>query len=421
MKLESHPGVDIVGGKYYRFRLPGGGARYLPGAPSDPEFEAVYLALVEGREVKLVDRRTKAKRDTRSLTLQGLEPRTFGAAWLCVQKSEDWRKCDAKTRENQSHIAEDFLRAPINPADPKGVLWRDCPVADLKRRHIDDNILFPLFAARPHQKKTCLVVMRKMIGYAIKQEWVEADVTLRHKLPKKGKSSWLPWTNFLCAKFERTFEIGTMARTVFELAYNLGLRRSDIAASLRWELIDTVRVKLPSGEVRTVTGFLFDVYKNRNRTDKDAVFLPINQRLAKALAPIARESGPVLAKANGKPYRIDSLSMMMRRFWGPQAGIPVGYSLHGIRKVMGRRLAYAGASTKQAQAVFSHADEQTTAIYQQSALQTVMAIQGLDAVDQMGDELEVLEVFDRREVTPADMLSSVATGALPGKPVKKAA
>ncbi|MFB9980850.1 hypothetical protein ACFSQQ_22340 [Mesorhizobium kowhaii] len=62
------------------------------------------------------------------------------------------------------------------------------------------------------------------------------------------------------------------------------------------------------------------------------MFIPIVDKLAQALAPLDRsKGGTVLKNAYGRLFAEKSLTGMMAH-WNKQAGIPEGYTLHGLRR-----------------------------------------------------------------------------------------
>jgi integrase len=55
------------------------------------------------------------------------------------------------------------------------------------------------------------------------------------------------------------------------------------------------------------------------------------------------------------------------------AGIPPGYTLHGLRKTLGKQLAMHGATTRELMDVLGHDNIQHAALYSKEAEQKLMA------------------------------------------------
>jgi len=63
--------------------------------------------------------------------------------------------------------------------------------------------------------------------------------------------------------------------------------------------------------------------------------------------------------------------------WAEEAGLPPGRSPHGLRKGLGRRLAEAGATSSEIQAILGHARASEAEPYVRAADQRRMAAAGL--------------------------------------------
>ena len=208
---------------------------------------------------------------------------------------------------------------------------------------------------------------------AIREEWIEyspCEGAERPDTKTKGKQAWPP---HICAKYEAHHPIGTAPRTAYELAKWLGTRRSDVA-SVRW---DQQVTKIIKG--KPVEGFEFVQFKGRNLESAFPKFHPITPMLAAALAPLDHTTETVLAQANGQPYKIKSMTAMMWH-WRRAAGIPSGYSLHGLRHAMGAMLADADATAVQTKDVMGHATIGEQDKYTKQRNQARAAADGMKAV-----------------------------------------
>jgi integrase len=387
----------------WRFRRPAKNgqkeiSKLLPGDPFTIEFDDFYNALVEGRPV--ADRRLESKKadapaivpdrperdwvrkDYEQAKVIKIGTRTFAEAWLLLRKRPKWKdKLEQRTRENQTSAIESFLNMPIDLGGGERNAdlgtWRDVPVADMRRRNVED-ILEAISVEFPWKAKTVLVGIKKLINEAIRHEWLDANVAIGVEWEEPATRGWLPWEDEQMAMFEAHWPIGTAARTAYALALFLGNRRSDVAL-LRWDQLKE-RTIIINGQKRKVVGFAFVQYKNRKRKPVD-MFLPLTPMLSAVLAPLDRTTETVLVQErNGRlPYSIKSLSKTFAG-WAKDAGLPAGYTLHGLRKALGGMIDDAEATGGQNQDILGHASAQVNDRYRVSRKRARNAVLGMDKV-----------------------------------------
>jgi len=366
-KLPNYPGVssftDNRGETRYRFRRAGRKTAYIPGQPHSRIFDDAYQAAVEGRTVPT------AKAIAIGRTVQ--HPSSLDAVWRKLQTTAKWQKLSPVSHKLYSDIIREFLN---NPIPGEKIRAGDGPVADLKARHIVD--VLDVWSTTPVKAKLLLIVLQKMMKVAILQDWIDYDPTYGVDKPDHTATSKKAWPPEVCAKFERRWPIGTPARTAYELAKWLGVRRSDVAL-MRWEWLVT---QIENG--KAVEGFKFIQYKGRNLKGAFAKFHAISPMLAEALAPLDRSTGTVLAQPNGQPYRMGPLSNLMIR-WCQAAEIEGGYSFHGLRHAMGATLVNAGATPYEIMDTLGHADVHTGKTYIQERNQALQNIGGTEKVTRL--------------------------------------
>lgn len=360
-KLSDYPGVssftDRHGTERYKFRKTGLRPATIPGQPHTPQFDAAYQAAVEGRTVQTAT----------VIPMRGtLRSASLAHAWRKVQESAKWKRLDIKSQQLYSLYIEEFLCRPI-----EGARVGDGPCADFRPRHVVAAL--DAWSATPHKAKILFVVLQKMMRMAVLQEWIDHDPTASVDRPNVKSVGKKAWPSHVCAQYERHWPIGTAPRTAYELAKWLGTRRSDVA-SIRWDHLVT---EIDNGA--PVEGFKFVQYKGRNRDGAIAKFHPISPMLAEALAPLDRTTGTVLVQPNGEPYKIMSMTAMMWH-WRRAAGIPSGYSFHGLRHAMGAMLADADATPGQTQDVLGHSTIGQQNTYKKERDQARSAIGGMKAV-----------------------------------------
>jgi site-specific recombinase XerC len=348
--MTNHPGagsyLDRHGKRRWRFRR-GKKTIPLPHAPGHPEFEAAYMAAVEGREHK-------------SATVHFLpisaSPRSLKACWVLL-KTEDpkWHELGAASTVVQTRSIERLLLTPV--VEGEALLLGEVDIVDLKRRHI--KTLIARKSATPHAAADVLRMLRKLIGVALDQEWLETDPTYRLGYHPEYKG-WKAWPDEMLDKYEARWPIDSTPRLVYALALYFGHRRADIT-----------RVR--------PTDFKADVHNVVQHKTLKALELPIHPNLREVLAAV-----PDLDKRNfvvmtkwGKQFSPKALGMRMQR-WTEAAGIPPGYTLHGLRKTLGKQLAQHGATTRQLMDVLGHDNIQHAALYSKEAEQKLMAVAAME-------------------------------------------
>jgi len=281
----------------------------LPHAPGHPEFEAAYLAAVEGREHKAA---TVHRLPTAA------SPRSPKACWRLL-KSEDpeWQALGPDIKGAQTRIIERFLTMPV--VEGEALLFGEVDVADLKRRHI--KALLARKSDTPHAASHLLRVIRKLIGVALDQEdWIENDPTYRIKFRPEYKG-WKAWPDEMLDRYEARWPIVSTPRLVYALALYFGHRRSDVT-------------KVRPGELKALAANVV-----QQKTLK-ALVLPIHPNLREVLdaIPDLDKREFVVMTQWGKPFSPKALGMRMQQ-WTKAAGIPPGHTLHGLRKTLGKALA----------------------------------------------------------------------------------
>lgn len=319
---------DRHGKVRWRFRYKGRRVE-LPGEPGSPEFERAYQAALANREPATI------------AVLSTVKARSLRACWVGVQKSAEWKRLETISQTNQRRVAERFLMRKVGPGSD--LVWGDAAVADVKRRHIK-GVLGEL-ADTPHAAGQVLRCIRKLVGYALDQEWIEVDPTYRlvWRPPLKGHRAW---TVKELLAFQNRWPTGSTPRLVYALALYTGTRRADLVG-VRWDDMDANVLTL-----------------DHNKTGA-SVTLDVLPPLAVELAATPRRGPTVIVTAYGKPFSEKSLTGRFRD-WAEAAGLE-GCTIHGLRKTLGGLLADSGANVKQIQAVLGHTTLQQAELYTKSA------------------------------------------------------
>lgn len=340
------PYKDRHGRERWRYRR-NGKTIQLPHAPGHPEFEAAYQAAITGQK--------PIKAELRKHPAAAI-PRSLKDAWRRVPTSlPEWKTMKPETRARQDKIAWKFLNSTVS--DEGMTTWGDVLLADLKRRHVKG--ILAAMSDTPHAGRHLLTVLRRTVLVGLDEEWIESDPTykLKHRPEYKG---WKAWPDHVREQFEKRWKIGTTPRLAYCLALWLGNRRGDIAtlapSQIRGDKVHLVQGKTGRALVLEVTPMLREVL--------DATDL----------------SGPaVLMTAYGEPFSAKSLTGRMAD-WTKSAGLAPGYTLHGLRKTLGKMLAESGSTTREIMDTLGHTDIKHAELYSREAEQALLASAGMGKV-----------------------------------------
>jgi len=335
--------LDRHGKRRWRFRRAGKTIQ-LPSAPGQPDFEAAYAAALAGRPIE----KDKVRRLPTSAN-----PQSLRAAWrILITETLEWKQLDPETQYSQTLIAERFLQSPVIEGEP--MTFGDVAVADFQRKHI--QAILARRSNTPHAASHLLRMIRKLTGVALDQEWIENDPTYRVKFRPKYRG-WKAWPDEARAKFEALWPIGSTPRLAYALALYFGHRRSDIA-KVKWSDLEAA-----GGNVV------------QQKTGK-ALWIPMHPELATVLEATQRAGEYVLMTQYGRPFSVKALGMRMQK-WTIKAGLPLGHTLHGLRKTLGKMLAEHGATTRQIMSILGHDDITHAELYTREAEQRVLATDGM--------------------------------------------
>lgn len=360
MKHPDYPGVssmqDRHGKTRWRLRRSGHKDVMLPGEPHTHDFDDAFQRAIMGQPAPIIPMPGAAS------------PKSLNAAYRILKTSSEWKGLSGKSRTSYQQIIERILSLPV----AAGVLVGEGPVEDFRRSHA--KLVLSKFGDAPHMERMALICLRKLIDVAIDEEWIDTDPTFKlHRNPKTDGHR--AWPLDVMAKFEARWAIGTRQRTAYSLALWLGNRVSDVAR-LKWS--DFTTKHIATGDtIMAVDGFEFVQFKGRERGKK--LFLPMTPMLEKALSPLSRETGTVLVSERGKAYADTSLTTRMA-IWCSKAGIEPGYTMHGLRKALGVKLAEADASTRQLMETLGHNNIAFAELYSREASQARLAVQAMEKV-----------------------------------------
>jgi len=300
---------------YARFVKKGMAPVMLPGAYGSPEFMLAYMtALNHGTPV--------TPREPGTVGAKRTQTGTVNAAVVLFLQSSAFTSKSVGTQKQRRPILERFRE-----------LHGDKPLALLQRKDLERM----LQELGPHAARNWLKTLRPLMEFCVKAELCEVDPTLgiKAKVPKsRGHETW---TEDEIAQFRAYWTVGTMERLAMELALNTGQRGSDL-------------VRMGRQHVRQNA----IIVRHQQKTDVK-VTVPITPELAAVIAGTPTVDGNLtyLTNERKRPFTANGFSSWFSNV-ARAAGLPAGYTAHGLRKGCCKRLADAGCTASEIQSISGH-------------------------------------------------------------------
>jgi len=322
------------------FRRPGSRAVSLPGRPGSIEFMTTYQAALAAAAPP-----PPSPKHVITGSLADVVARYYGSASFANL---------SPATQRTYRIA---LKAVVEAHGHR--LVRDLP-SDAAQRIIEK-----IGASRPGMANTTLAALSKVMAYAIKPMKLRTDNPFAG-VPRYKLGHYHNWTNAEIETYERRWPLGTRERLAFALLLYTGQRGGNVAKMTRDDVVN--------GRIRVA------VIKRRKDEEEKELWIPVHPALARAL-----KAGPVvgmkhlISDTRGQPLKHGLTDLIERA--AKLAGLPTGSeaakkdrcTAHGLRKASLRRLAEAGCSTKQLQAISGHRSLEVLEVYVQAADQAGLA------------------------------------------------
>ena len=289
--------------------------------------------------------------------------------WLCLE----YMKTDAfQTLKNRRAI-EGQLRwtwsQPLKSTNPSGRTFGEMPVDRFdpeaiqtlvdrkvriregervhKRTGRSQDVVATVGAA---QKNNLIKWVRGVLKLAIKRKLVKVNYALSVEKEAIKGGGYRMWTDEMWDRMVEAYPLGTKQRLTFDLAGYTGQRRGDVYV-LGWDQFIPPDEGLPYGSLRVEQ-------EKGDHGDPYVAHIPILDELHESLEA-ARAAGILGSKFfirldhKDHPYVKESFGNTVRK-WLNQAGIPNGYSLHGLRKLCVCRLIERGCDPHEVMALTGH-------------------------------------------------------------------
>ncbi len=299
-----HRFTDRHGHVRHYFRRPGFKRMALPGAPGSAEFMAAYQLAMSGSALPIGAARTG----------EG----TVSAMAVVYYKSSAWKTLAPTTQATYRNLIEGF-RAEHG----------DKPVAMMRPEHV--RKLIAAKADKPSAANAMLKMLRIMVREAIADGWQIQDPTIGVRRVKTTGDGWHAWTEAQIAQYEAHWPAGSRERLALSLLLFTCQRRSDVVRMGRQHVQDGV---ITVRQQKTGTRLVIPLHPVLRA---EIGLLPPGQ-----LTFLMTQWGAPFTAAGFGNWFVERARM---------AGLPAGCSAHGLRKASAGRLAEAGCTGPEIQAI----------------------------------------------------------------------
>lgn len=306
------------------FRRKGQKLTPLPGTPGSREFREAYEAALDAAPKIGAD---KAK------------PGTVAALVAAYYGSAEFKGLKPITRSTYRNYIEPFRRD-----------HGDKRVAKIERKHVKAIVAT---AGSTGAANNVLGMLRRLMAHAVDMEMRDDNPTLGIKKLRTKEGGFIAWTDEDVRRFAERHEVGSRARLAMSLLLYTAQRRADVVR-MGWQHVAQGRIAV-----------------RQSKTD-ERLRIPVHAELQAVLGATPRENMTFLMTDYGQPFTPAGFGNWFGEMCR-EAGLGPGYNAHGLRKAAGRRLAEAGCTVKQIQAVTGHRTLSEVARYTADADQVKLA------------------------------------------------
>ena len=338
----THCWIDRHGGLRCEFRREGLKRVPLPGLPWSQEFMAAYeAAKASAQSVEIGARRTV--------------PGTFSALIVAYYNSAEFHELADNTKRARRNILERFRESVTTET---GLRVGDCRVGHLSHACVEKMMADKL--STPAAARVFIKTLRVLMQFAISHNYRSDNPTARVKLPGIKGDGWMSWGEEQIALFEAKHPVGTRARLALALLLYTAQRRGDVLRMGRQHLRNgCLQVR------QQKTGAMLEI--------------PVHPALQAILDATPVANLTFLVTANGKPFSPNAFNKVFHD-WCVAAGLPKGFTPHGLRKAACRRLAELGCSANQIMAISGHRTLSEAEKYVRAADQKRLARDAIDTL-----------------------------------------
>lgn len=309
-----------------RFRFRRRGFQCSLPRPDSAEFDREYAdAISASPEAGKVDRN---------------KPGTFGALCAAYYGSPGYLTLKSSTKETYRKAIE-----------PLRVAHAEKPIRDFQRVHVE--ALLAEKVETPGAANFRLRMLRMLMKFAVDRGQLVTNPTNGIRNLRIPDSGFKDWGEVNISTFRSHWPAGSKPRLAFELLLCTGQRRSDIVTMGR-QHVEENGINLTQSKTGAV------------------LWVPIHEDLMHELNRLPSGQLTFLLNDHGRPFKATSFGNWFRARV-KEAGVPDGFSAHGLRKAACRRLAEAGCSASEIQSISGHKTLSEVERYVAAANQKLLA------------------------------------------------
>lgn len=299
----------------------------INGAYGSPEFMDAYQQAFVGNSHKAPE---KAKETPETL------------AWLIARYRETstWGELSEATRRQRENIFKRISSVSGNLPYSSLTKAKIASTRDAKKD-------------TPSAANNFLQAMKGLFDWALERDYVSVNPVVGVKSVKRPKNEgFRQWTEEEIAQFEARWPVGTRERLALAVMLYTGLRRGD-AARLGKQHFSNGRIKIVTEKTKTL------------------VSIPVSPRLSSIVDNSPTGDLVLIANyLNGRAMTKESFATWFKRA-AKAAGVPG--NCHGLRKAAAVRLAEAGATIPELNAVFGWSGTSMASLYIEKANREILA------------------------------------------------
>lgn len=316
----------------------------LPGRPGDAEFMRAYETALAA---------SGAKGPSRHLTVAG----SFSALALAYYRSGSFQGLKASTQGTYRGIIDRFCAT----VGKNGNTFGQNRVATIKTSHVHEIIDGAIIKSGPAAANNLLKVLRVILDFAVKHDWRTDNPAIGVDWIENKTDGFATWSDDERRQFEEVHPSGSKARLAYSLLFYTAQRRGDV-------------VKLGRQHVTNET-----LRFTQSKTGVPLA-IPIHPKLKIELeASKCSNNLTFLLTKWDRPFSVAGFGNWFRDVCN-QAGLP-HLSAHGLRKAAAKRLAEAGCSAHEIQAITGHKTLAQVSRYTAAASQEKMARRAIGHLD----------------------------------------
>ena len=320
---------DRHGNMRYYFRKHRGPRKVLPGLPGSTEFMDAYACALG-----------EAQCSKPQIAPRLGSSRTIDNLIRLYYNSTKFSNLGSTTKNDYRRHIDNWVRTD-------NVGHRQ--VSEMTRLHVDSMIAKR--NSQPGNARNLLKLIRILIHFAIELGWRKDDPSIGIKGPQLGEHH--TWTEEEISRYENHWGPGTPQRIAFALLLYTGQRSGDVR-----------RMKWSDFSDQTIT-------VKQSKTGAE-VTIPLHSNLIDLLSQWPKSGLFLILTARDTPHSASAFTQWMSSNIGA-AGLPDRCVTHGLRKSAATRLADAGCSNKEIQAITGHATSEQVDRYTRAAEQKRLA------------------------------------------------